>query len=533
MNSEVSDLMAFIDGRRSFTIHRTEIAFPPIIELRRSLRSIAVCLNKDEDEGQGRLFREMFGIISALQSSPVVFDEKFYETITRLFPQHVDVKNVWGPEVFDNLNRAKLLAYDLVGESNPLAHELLLKARDARRRGMRFKISAASRDRELILHMLLKDGLILEESDIICTGSQYAKSGCFDQLLRYGPLLTWGRGGAPSAILSGPKFAHMEQVAWEGNTDDSDFGDDALVKFQKTSEILESPVASWRIQSRKINVVWEKKLPVEVSTQNNVPDNDFEVFRREDGQMRNSRLIRIDDSYGMIFPPSARVTVINPNSDRDERAFFATAASVSTGEFIAVVKAVNDASSHSTEIGYARAQEWKSELRKNLALDSNAFNKKLEQAGVVLASLAQQVRHWALDPTTVIHAPQRQEHFQSLCSVLGLSGNVKSDKGDYREFWRLAWDDIRVSRGEAISAGFERTDLFYSHVLSGLRKSVDEICSELSSTSRHRFQLARSDGWPDVTVDIYSVAGTEDGLMAPSKEFFKILEIDYIQQWLQ
>lgn len=533
MNSEVSNLMAFLDGRPFFTINRSEIIFPPVIELRRSLRSVAVCLNKEEDEGQGRLFREMFGIIAALQASPVVFDEKFHEAISGLFPQNVDIRNVWGTEVFDNLNRAKSLAYDLVGESNPLSHQLLLKARDARKRGINFKISAASRDRDLILHMLLKDGLILGESDILCTPSQYAESGCFDQLLRFGPLLTWGRGSAPAAILSGPKFWHMEQIVWDASFDDADFGDDALVKFEKTSETLESPVASWRVQSCKINVDWGKELPVRVETHNNVPDDDFEVFRSEDSQMRNSRLIRIDDRYGIIFPPSARVTVLNLNSDCDERVFFATAASVSTGEFIAVVKAVNDASSHSTETGFARAQEWKSELRKQLSIDPNAFNKKLEQAGVDLTSLAQQVRHWASDPTTVIHAPQRQEHFQALCAVLGLSGNVKTEKSGYREFWRVAWDDIRVSRGEAISAGFERTDMFYSHVLSGLRKSADEICTELSSASRHRFQLPRSDGWPDVTVDIYSVAGTDDGLMAPSKEFFKILEIDYIQQWLQ
>ena len=153
MNSEVSNLMAFLDGRPFFTINRSEIIFPPVIELRRSLRSIAVCLNKEEDEGQGRLFREMFGIISALQASPVVFDEKFHEAISGLFPQNVDIKNVWGTEVFDNLNRAKSLAYDLVGESNPLSHQLLLKARDARKRGISFKISAASRDRDLILHM--------------------------------------------------------------------------------------------------------------------------------------------------------------------------------------------------------------------------------------------------------------------------------------------------------------------------------------------------------------------------------------------
>ena len=533
MNSEVSNLMAFLDGQTFFTINRSEIIFTPVIELRRSLRSIAVCLNKEEDEGQGRLFREMFGIISALQASPVVFDEKFHEAISGLFPQNVDIKNVWGTEVFDNLNRAKSLAYDLVGESNPLSHQLLLKARDARKRGINFKISAASRDRDLIKHMLLKDGLILGESDILCTPSQYAESGCFDQLLRFGPLLTWGRGSAPAAILSGPKFGHMEQVVWDASFDDADFGDDALIKFEKTSETLDSPVILWRIQSSKINAGWEKQLPEQVNTSNHVPDNDFEVFRREDGQMRNSRLIRIDEHYGIIFPPSARVTVINLNSDRDERVFFAAAASVSQGEFIAVVKAVNNCSAHSTETGYDRAHTWKSELRKNLALDSDAFNKKLEQAGVNLASLSQQVRHWASDPSTVIHAPQRQEHFQALCSVMGLTGKVKSDKSGSQDYWRLAWDDIRISRGEAISAGFERTDIFYTHVLAGLRKSEDEIYSELSHASHHRFQLAQSDGWPDIEVDIYSVAGTEDGLMAPQKEFSKILELDYIQQWLQ
>ena len=133
----------------------------------------------------------------------------------------------------------------------------------------------------------------------------------------------------------------------------------------------------------------------------------------------------------------------------------------------------------------------------------------------------------------MIHAPQRQEHFQALCSVMGLTGKVKSDKSGSQDFWRLAWDDIRISRGEAISAGFERTDIFYTHVLAGLRKSEDEIYSELSHASHHRFQLAQSDGWPDIEVDIYSVAGTEDGLMAPQKEFSKILELDYIQQWLQ
>jgi hypothetical protein len=532
MNPGAYDLMSLFADCPFFEVNRTKVVFPPVVELRRSLRSIAVCLNKEED-AQGRLFREMFSVISALQVSPVVFDEKFYEAVSGFFPQNTDIKNVWGPEVFDNLNRAKSLAYDLIGEPNPLSAQFLSKAREAKVGGLRFKLSVSGRDRELITHMFAKDGVQISEQDFLCTASRYAESGCFDVLLRLGPLLTWGRGSAPAAILSGPKFLRMEQVVWDGSADDADFGDDAVIKFDKTIETMDSPVVSWRINSSEAIAGWAKEMPGQISTRNQVPENDFEVFRRENSEMRNSRLLKIDERYGVIYPPSARVMVLNLSSDRDERVFFAPATSVFPGEFIAVVKNLSGGQSHSTETGFERSQRWKSELRSNLTCDADAFKQKLEQAGLALASLGQQLRHWASDPTSVIHAPQRQEHFQILCSVMGLDGKDESVKSGRQDFWRLAWDDIRVSRGEAISAGFERTDIFYSHVLSGLGRSADEICHALNESPHHRFFLAQSDGWPEIAVDIYRVIGTEDGLLAPQKEFFKILELDYIQQWLQ
>jgi hypothetical protein len=225
--------------------------------------------------------------------------------------------------------------------------------------------------------------------------------------------------------------------------------------------------------------------------------------------------------------------VLNLSSDRDERVFFAPASSVSPDEFIAVVKNLSGGPSHSTDTGFERSQRWKSVLRSNLACDADALKQRLEKAGLALASIGQQLRHWASDPTSVIHAPQRQEHFQILCSVMGLDGKDETEKSGRQDFWRLAWDDIRISRGEAISAGFERTDIFYSHVLSGLGRSADEICRALEKNTHHRFLVAQSDGWPEIAVDIYRVIGAEDGLLAPQKEFFKILELDYIQQWLQ
>lgn len=532
MSVFTNPVMALATKQAVYSLNKIGVGFEPVIELRRCLREMAFGLDRD-DERQGTLYRSMFSLISELQTSPVNFDQQFGTKIENLFDAGVADRAIWGKDIANNYFRAKSIAFDLMGELNPLVVELVKAVRLAQLNGQTFAVSCSRRDRQLFSHIMAESGLALSESDFVSSDSDFSQMPIVDILFRLGPLLSWGRGVAPTAILSAPKFCFVNQYIWAGTADDADFGDDALTEFVRSANRLVSPVATWEVNAVEIRAPWTKPIPQPVDIIGNVPSQDFAVFNRESGDLRSAKLICIDERLGMLWPPASSIVSYDPRTPADAQPVVLKAAGeLERGQFVAYVKQIGQVDEHSNTVTEERSSLWKSALSAALVSDSDSLKRRLADNGLGLVSLGQQLRYWTEPPSTVIHAPQSEDHFYVLCFTLGSLEPIYDSKMSSRDFWKLAWDDIRLSRGEAISAGVDRNEEFDKHLLIMLEQKLAEKPLDTISGGRIVLELPSLKEGETMKVELYLVQELEDGFRAPASVLKSIREIDYFRtQW--
>jgi len=523
-----NQVMSLAASRPAYMFNKIGINFLPVAELRRCLREMAYNLDRD-DERQGALYRAMFSLISEIQVSPINFDEQFCIKVDGIFDGRDADEVTWGREIAERFTRAKSIAYDLVGELNPMVIELIKGMRASASSRRSFAISCASRDRDIIKHIM--EEARVPEAPIVTSDADFSQLPVVDTMFRLGPLLSWGRGVAPTAILSAPRFSTLTQFFWAGTSDDSDFGDDPLNEFARGNDRLISQVVTWEMRHHEEFIAWEKPILQPSSIVVNAPERDFEVFRRERGDLRAAVMIRIDDRLGVLWPPASTVISYDPSRAMDDQPVVMQAAGgLRPGQYLAYVKEVGDEGVHSNQVTEERSSLWKSALSDALHADSDALKRRLELAGVRISSLAQRARYWAEAPSTVIHAPQSEDHFRILCDVLGV--NSRSAGGGSRDFWRLAWDDIRLSRGEAISAGVDRNDAFDRHLSLVLDQWLRENPPIQIHGERIVLELPSIREGEVMKVELYQVQALEDGFRAPITALKSIREVDYFRtQW--
>lgn len=535
MSLDVTRYMEFLGSSSSFKIKRYEIDYPPVNELRKSLRQIA-CKLDCENEHQKKLFSGIFSIISSLQLSPVIFDEKFYETIAALFPSQSKIEDIWGSEISDNLLRAKDIAYDLVGESNPIIDKLIESAKAAYSLGRKCKVFITNKDNiELIIHILKKEGLNFSREDIISSPSEFAASETFDTLIRLGPFLSSGVGSCPSSILSAPRYSRIVQLIWHGNKDDPDFGDDAIIMFnERNAELIKSPVVQWNISSENISYIWSKPIRSSIISETNVSGNDFFVIRPYvEGEISDAVLLAIDDFHGILYSPRSDIVIFDPSADPDERVSRINAADAPVGGYICRIREVTTGGLHSNSETAERSKIWKSLLTFHIENKLDQLVSRMVQSNVTLLCLPQQLRYWAMPASSVIHAPLREEHFYALCKALEINTKIETPNG-LVDFQSIAWNDIRMSRIDAIISGQELSELILKHVINALTASSYEIAAQITcGKSNIKWLITPYDNSHEIFVEFNQLKRVETGLRVPNAELMRILELDFIKQWQQ
>gem|GEM_PF-3958333 len=517
--------MSLAASHHVHSFNKVGISFLPVSELRRCLREMAYNLDRD-DERQGALYRAMFNLISEIQVSPLNFDEQFCAKVEGLFEGGVADEVTWGRAISERFTRAKSIAYDLMGELNPMVIEIINSMRTSASSGRSFVVSCASRDRDVIKHIMEEAGVPL--APIVTSDADFSQLPIVDTMFRLGPLLLWGRGFAPSAILSAPRYSTLTQFFWTGTSDDADFGNDPLNEFERSKDLLTSQVVKWEIIRREEVVAWEKPIIKPSTSVVYAPEHDFDVFRRERGDLRAAVMIQIDNRLGVLWSPSSTVISYDPSCSLDDQSVIMQAAGgLRSGQYLAYIKEVDNGDGYSNQVTVERSSLWKSALSEALAADSDSLRQRLEFAGVRITSLAQRMRYWAEAPSTVIHAPQSEEHFKILCEVLDINSRLTSV--DFDDFCRLAWNDIRRSRGEAISAGVDRNDAFDRHLLIMLEQRLRQNPPIQICGNRVVLELPSIQEGEIIKVELYQVQALEEGFRVPTTALKSIGEIDYFR----
>jgi hypothetical protein len=98
-------------------------------------------------------------------------------------------------------------------------------------------------------------------------------------------------------------------------------------------------------------------------------------------------------------------------------------------------------------------------------------------------------------------------------------------------FWRAAWAEISISRGEAILEGMQNADMLESSVLAALRQLNGHLKAEIAEARKFEIKIPYGEEGGYVPLTLHKVAEVESGYRAPDAELRKILQLEFIQQW--
>ena len=321
----------------------------------------------------------------------------------------------------------------------------------------------------------------LLESDFLSSVREYREAGMFDTLVKMGPLRAWGWGSAPDAIVTAPRFQNLVQLVWSGTADDPGFGYDPV---SSPVEIQEPSNGSRSVPSGVLGHCISRR-PARVSRLGNfdfdapgaAPDEDeFKLFQQEKeirpGDKRRATLAVVDQQYGILYAPHSQILSYDPlaaNGFRIQLRILGE--SLAEGMFVIMPRIgdVNLGADQANEGNLSRV--WKQRLREEIQINREALCRILRLKGLDLQHLSACVENWAEPASTVIHAPQRRKHFEILINALAIDGRPVGGV----DWWQLAWNEVRHSRGEAIQGGMHEHDIVEEQLTAQLGSLLGTI----------------------------------------------------------
>jgi hypothetical protein len=261
--------------------------------------------------------------------------------------------------------------------------------------------------------------------------------------------------------------------------------------------------------------------------------DELQVFREMNQQRerRTATLVQVDGEHGILYPPHSLVL----SFDSDPASQEPIDRRVLTETFVEgmyLIKPLVD----DVDLGGMRAEHgrysriWKSRLELEWRANSAGLVARLRTAGLNLQDLGVAVQHWCKPPSTVIHAPQQMKHFEILLRVLGIDGDFTDKPNPKAPLWKLAWNEIRRSRGEAIQFGVQEQEIVEEQLLNILRKLLPQIRECAKADDGFHLAIPSGNG---ITGDLlfFRASGIEEGFSVPEADLKIVRELSMVDQW--
>jgi hypothetical protein len=525
MNS-LTNYFEFLESNDKILHERYEVASTAFGEFRRKIFYIILRMNQSDDTEEGEISNSIRALLFNWLTTPVAFDSSFRDALSS-FGDPSAFERRWG--LSGEFKSAIHFADELINEESLMRIGLAETIRATLREGKKLKIFCHRKARGHFDSLASSNnGIHLNDSTFLHSVRDYSASDPFDVLIKVGPLRSKGWGAVPDAIRSAPKFKQLTQFVWSGCSDDPRFGYDPA----ETSDLLKTT----NIGDKKL--VWNSIVIKSGHDDGRANDNDseldeFSLFVETNRQatLRHAVLLEISNCEGMIYPYT-EIASFDPSCAHASPVDLRTPAeSLMEGMFI-IEKHVSEIVFSETQAkltGYC--QIWKKRLAEELQSNSSAFCHSLFNNGLKLQNLESCLKYWAQPPSSVVHAPQAQKHFKILIDTLGIGADNKDYKvNNSKPWWRYAWDEIRVSRGEASQAGRQESQIIEEASLEILKFLIEEIRQKANSSDRFRIVIpsgCQLQGF----FDFFKVLRIEEGFFAPDLELKIIRNIVVFNKW--
>ncbi len=538
MPATTSQIFDFLAGLPEFFTERIEIASPAFSMLRRGLRTMIVRLREEESGHEANeIAQRMRDYLSEWLTVPVTYDGHILEAV-KVLGDPALVERRWGADVRMAYDLACRGAQAVQLEENPVRVELRRVIRDLRSRNRTFKIYSHHRARPYFTSLFLDPAdLPLLDSDFLGSVREYREAGTFDTLVKMGPLRAWGWGSAPDAIVTAPRFQNLVQLVWSGMADDPGFGYDPVsspVEVQEPSSNSRSVPSGVLGHCIALRPAVVRRLG---NSDFDAPDaaldeDEFKLFQQgvenRPGEKRRATLAVVGPQYGILYTPNSQILSFDPMAaTTDSKIQLRVLGETLVEGMFVVMPVIGDVNLGADPTNEGKLSRiWKQRLREELQINREALCRILRNKGLNLQHLPGRVENWAEPATTVIHAPQQRKHFQILIDAIAIEAHPVGGV----DWWQLAWNEIRHSRGEAIQDGMHEHEIVEEQLIEFLRTMLPRINGEATGKTSFGFPLPTESGLRG-NVLFFKVVSIDDGFVVPGTELKMIHELNTIEQW--
>lgn len=533
INVAASTVFAVLETQTQLTVETIEVKDFRFRALRQSMRDIMQLLGDAEDAEARSVVLDARTILSEFLTVPVPPDHLIPHAIAELFPGMDDdaVARKWGRDVSHAFCALQSAAIDLARHGNLLRNVLADTLDDLFDNNIDLRIychrQAAEHFHSLPLaHLdeMRRPGIFLHSH------AEYRDSTTFDTLLKCGPMRSKGWGAAPDGLITAPRYRRLIKFVWEGCADEPGFG------YEPTATEGDDAADRRRGRYHEVSRIIQNEPSADIDSAHGEVLDDLEWMRQrsDDTESRVAVLINLDQGQAALYPARSQILSFDPDPRGDtpitKRLPLET---LDTGMYL-IVPAIDDvglAEVHAESGAYSR--EWKTRLREARANDPISLIAHLRSEGLALHDLAAAIERWCEPPSNVIHAPQQYRHFAALVRTLGMPKETTVDGFGRKRVvpWeKVAWDEIRRSRGEAIQAGVQE------------REIVDEQLTIILATRLAELR-EKSEGKTGFVIDLpadadirgrlafHRIEGFETGFRAPEAELRQSGERRFFERW--
>jgi len=530
MSVSASEIFKFLEQNPVGLLNRVELIDSRFDLLRHQLSKLIVELFEVDDHKSNEIASRFRALLSVWLTAPVNFDDDLSQDLKSILPwSNTEVTARWGRDCSLIFSSVLEIAGSLAGQSNPMRAAVLnalmnLSPEDE------FRIYCHRADQRHYASIQWSDGRsVLRPEHFLSTATSYRDLRPVDLLIRCGPLKSRGWNRTPDAVLTAPRQINVTQIVWRGCSDDSDFGYDPIdpsseTRHQRLARRWHRSVKTFHSDYQYFNIAREPS-----------PVDSFALIwqPRVRDEIRPSTLVEISSGRGILFPSRSAVLSFDPLSgDAEALAQRIARDQLKRGMFI-VIPALEDVDLGGTIVkSKFYCATWKECLRQVASVKKDEFAQALRAAGMQLVDVESAIGRWCDEPTSVISAPQRGEHFEILIHALAdFAATQKAQRELADPVWRKsAWIEVRKSRGDAIQAGFQEQEIVEELLLESLKKKINDIRLVCAEKNEVHINVSSDVGIPGL-LSFFKIVTVDNGFAAPETEFRKARSVLELYQW--
>lgn len=377
---------------------------------------------------------------------------------------------------------------------------------------------------------LLQDLSVINTS-CITNVTEYKKSNNFENLVVIGPIRKDSLSSVPSYLLRNMKWNNLVQFVWQGGQNDYSAFNTPLTNIRGVlqpyidNEInVGLTIKNEVFTSHHIQACGEESQPESIIL------DEFETLKTLSIDKLDVITIVLNNREGIFIKPNSKIFVLDRvnNDDVDLRYDLAVNCindDLSQSYFLKMDNSALESENHRNfEANYEDI--WKDVLGEQNVDDLLG---RLLKGGIKIKNLEDRLFSWIDYSKDIIHAPGDKDNFVILMESLKIDIIRRLNVGsvNFNTWVEGAWSEILISRGEAITEGKNKHELYHQLIYDRLSESLDEIRKLLVKNCAFTYELKLSDY--NIPIAFIPIKNVKLGYESPKSLINTVLPINEIE----